>query len=417
MPTNPILFQRGVILAKIEAVFGTDVVPTQADNSFLVRDPQFTPDITQLDRNANMRNSLSPLATVVGRKVARMSFAHEARSNGNTDGTLSPRLGDLLRACGMQQVQVTGASGTIGTAAAADGNTGTITFAKTTAFTGGLPRTVTITATTGGASATAEVTVSAPAVGDLAAYSVTGVVVTDSTAIALPNGAEITPTVGTSLDVGDVWTVELTPAGYEYTPVSESFDSVTLYAYFDGLLHKMTGCVGTVNVEAVGGDYGIFNFDFTGNYVDPVDAAMPTNPTYESTSPQQVESSALTLNNSATLIASRFSIDLANQVDLREDVNQQDSYAGARISGRQPTVSFDPEMVLEATFDFWAKMKAGTSMPFSARVGTTKGNIIRLVCPATQLTNIAYQNRNNTRVYDVTLNASGEDDEVKIAFN
>lgn len=415
--TEPILYQRGLLLAKIQATLGEDSLPTKALNAFLVRDPQFTPDITQLDRNANVRNSLSPLATTAGRKIARMSFQHEVRSNGNADGTTSPRLGHLLRACGMQETQVTGASGTIGSAVADSGNTGTISFAKTTAYTGTLERTVTIECTTGGASGTAQVTISAPAVGDLPAYSQTGVTVTDASALTLPNSATVTPTVGTSLVSGDTWTIVLTPAGYEYTPISTGFEGATLYAYFDGLLHKMTDCVGTFSMEAVGGDFALFNFDFTGNYEEPTDTPMPTDPTYENTVPQQVEESALTLDGTSTLVASRFSVDIANQVDIREDVNASDSYAGARITGRQPTVSFDPETVLEATFDFWAKLSAGTSMPFSARVGTTKGNVVRFVCPSTQLTNLAYQNRNNSRVYDVTLNASGEDDELKVAFN
>jgi hypothetical protein len=353
-----------------------------------------------------------------------LSFKHEVRSNGNTVGTLSPRLGVLLRACGMAQTQVTGASGTIGTAAADAGNTGTITFAKTTAYAGTLPRTVTLTCTTGGASGTAKVTVSAPAVGDLEAISVADVAVTDATPIALAGSATVTPTVGTNLATDDVWTILLTPAGYEYTPISDAFESVTMSFYVGGALHKMTGARGTFSVDAPGGDYAKFSFEFTGNYVAAANSSSLPTPTFETTVPQQVELANLYVSDAAdvnvtTLIASKFNIDIANTVSIAQDVNRSDAYAGARITARAPKLSFDPEFELVDDYDFWGKLSAGTSIEFGARVGTTKGNVVRFVCPAIQYSNLQYNNRDGIRAVDITANLGTDagDNELKIAFN
>lgn len=412
-----IIFDRALVLAKIESTFRTDAVPDKDNDALLVGNPEVNLDINQLTRD-NVRSDLSPLATVSGRKVASMSFTHEVRNNGNTDGTTPPVIGVLLRGCGLAQTQITGASGTIGNAAAGAGNTGTISFAKTTAYTGYQKRTVTLTCTTGGASGIAEVTVSAPAIGETAAYSQTGVVVTDATAIDLPGSAQVTPTVGTSLDIGDEWTVVLTPAGYEYDPVSDNFESITLYGYLDGLLHKMTGCRGTFTVEGTGGEYANFNFTFTGDYVPVEDAAIPSNPAYETQKPTQVELANLTVGDYENFAASEFSLDMQNDVQIREDINALNAYAGALIVGRSPQLGVNPEAVLEATHPVWANLSAGTELAFSMKVGKVKGNTVAIEAPNTQYTNVQYSNRNNIRTYDISLNCarSSGNDEIKIAF-
>jgi len=411
-----LLFDRAVLLAKIETTFRTDASPSASTDALLIGAPEFNLDINQLQRN-NVRDDLSPLATVSGRKVASVTFTHEVRNNGNTTGSTPPRIGALLRACGLAQTQVTAASGTIGTATAGGSNVGTITFAKTTAFAGYVPRTVTITCTQAGASGTAQVSIAAPAIAEYTAYSQTGVTVTNSTVITLPNSAQITPTVGTSLEVGDVWTVELTPSGYQYTPISTDFESATLYLYRDGLLHKMTGCRGTFSIQATGGEYALFTFTFTGDYVAITDTAMPT-PTYETQKPTQVELANLTVGSYTSFAAAEFTFDIANDVQIREDINASNAYAGALIVGRQPSVGFNPEAVLEASHPVWANLSDGTELAFGVKVGKVKGNVMQLDCPNVQYTNVRYGNRNSVLTYDITLNCArvSGNDELKLSF-
>lgn len=411
-----LLFDRAVLLAKIESSFRTDASPSASTDAFLIGSPDFNLDINQLQRN-NVRDDLSPLATVSGRKVASLTFTHEVRNNGNTTGTTAPRVGALLRGCGMAQTQVTGASGTIGTATAGGSNTGTISFAKTTAFAGYVSRTVTIECTQAGASGVAQVSITAPAIAEYAAYSQTGVTVTDASALTLPNSAQVTPTVGTSLQVGDTWTIVLSPAGYKYTPISTAFESLTLYLYRDGLLHKMTGCRGTFSVQATGGEYALFTFTFTGDYVQATDGAMPT-PTYETQKPTQVELANLTVDDFTSFAAAEFTFDMANDVQIREDINAENAYAGAIIVGRQPSVGFNPEAVLEATHPVWENLAAGTELAFGVKVGKAKGNVVQFDCPNVQYTSVRYGNRNSLLTYDITLNCArvAGNDEVSIGF-
>ena len=63
----PISAKRGGILAKNESVYGVDIVPTAAANAIAVMNPQFTTDVTVVERDQILRDSLSRLSFVVGR--------------------------------------------------------------------------------------------------------------------------------------------------------------------------------------------------------------------------------------------------------------------------------------------------------------------------------------------------------------
>lgn len=410
------LYEKALILAKIESVLREDALPTPEADALLVEDPQVSLDITQLTRN-NVRVDLSPLATVAGRKVAKLTFKHEVRNNGNLLGTVSPIIGRLIRACGFAETQITGLA-TIGAVVAGLTNVGAIDFAKAGAYTGTMPREVTITITEAGGSGVAKASVVASAIADLPEVS-SVVTLTDTITFTLADGAQLTPTFGSDVSVGDTWTLVLTPAGFEYTPVSEDFESITIYAYFDGLLHKMHGGAGTWSVEGTGGDYAKFTFEFTGDYVAVQDVPMPTNPAYETQKPVYVELANLSIGGSADFACSKFTVTMANDVQIKDNINASNAYAGAQIVGRKPTVSFDPEAVLEASHPFWGNLSSGEELTFAVRVGTKKGNVVRFEAPNVQYTNLGYGNRNSQRTYDVTANVARRNgnDEMKVCFN
>jgi hypothetical protein len=100
----PISAKRGGILAKIETNYGTDSVPTGAANAIAVMNPQYTTDVTIVERDQILRDSLSRLSFVVGRKLARLTFGVEMKGSG-TAGTAA-RHGALLRACGLSETVV-----------------------------------------------------------------------------------------------------------------------------------------------------------------------------------------------------------------------------------------------------------------------------------------------------------------------
>lgn len=55
-----------------------------------------------------------------------------------------------------------------------------------------------------------------------------------------------------------------TPTRIEYTPVSASFSSITIYYHLDGVLRKATGCMGTAEMMMGEGERPIWKFTFAG---------------------------------------------------------------------------------------------------------------------------------------------------------
>ena len=74
-----------------------------------------------------------------------------------------------------------------------------------------------------------------------------------------------------------------------YTPVSDTFESCTIYVFLDGVRHQILGCRGTAKFMAEVGKYGVFSFKMRGLYAAPTDVALPT-PTYVDQLPEVVGS-------------------------------------------------------------------------------------------------------------------------------
>lgn len=556
-----ILFQRALVTAKIEVTFGVDPVPDPATDAILAADPDFTADITVIERNF-ARQSLSPLPIATGRKIAQMTFTAEARGTGDPAGVTTPRLGRLLRACAFSETQITADGTTLGrTDVTADaGNTGPATtwaslgtnsiiqdgdyrvrvvlggisatakmrtsggifpddqdtdsandedrvptesfcvelissvgaiagaptvddatdpiipvydFTGASGFTVGDVWRVTVmglrfTFTATGATATTLGDDMVTAVGAhalMAAVNTAGsvavtlsgafagtAITSGTTALTLgASGHTITPTWTGSQVLNDAFTAITKPVGFEYDPVSTGIESVTIYMYFDGVLHRMTGARGTFTLEGTGGELALFNFTFTGNFETVTDVALPA-ATFETTIPVQVELAKLHINpdvdatapaaqvpaadiapvcdtyedeiNGSTdeLCAGSFGFDLGGEIQPRECINDADSFKGGVFTSRAPTGSIDPELELVATHNFWNLLATADVLGWQVQVGQLRGNVVRLESPSVQYAGLSYAERNGLRVLEADLRFAGSapdfsDDEVKFAFN
>ncbi len=553
-----ILTQRAVVLAEVEATFGVDPIPVPADDALLVDEPDFSVDITTIERNF-ARTSISPLPIAAGRKIASMTFNHEVRSNGST--STPPRIGKVLRACGLAETTIA-ANGTIvngrvdvtadaantgdavvwvgeGTEAlirdagytirgivtgptttaevrvtggvnpedlntdvaleeskiptetymvevvTGSGVTGGVTIDDTTDpanptydFTSqsgwaqddvlrvtvmGLPFLVTITnAVPDATNVGDDVEAAVDAHADMTATNTAGVVdvtfsgalagsgpiTSATTVIALGNsGISVVPVLTLDIDQNDYFAAVTKPVGTEYTPISDALESATLYMYFDGILHRLTGSRGTFTVEGVGGDLANFTFEMTGNFETVTDVALPS-AVFETTIPVQVELAQLQVNPDidvadntpvtspdsidtwrnqlngvvTTLCAAGFTYDMGNNITPRECINEADSFNGVVLVTRQATGSMDPELELVATHDFWGILSTADVMSWQVRVGTIRGNIVRLESESVQYAGLSYADRDGLRVLEVDLRFSASspdfsDDEILIAFN
>jgi len=160
-----------------------------------------------------------------------------------------------------------------------------------------------------------------------------------------------------------------------YAPVSSGLESCTIYAYIDGLLYKLLGCVGDVEIDLTAGEVGRLNWTFKALYVLPTDIAIVT-PTFDSTVPLIVKGTTMTFGSYAAIIE-KLSLKLNNTIAERSDFNTTDGIKGFAVTGRNPEGSMTIEAVLRATSnaDFLSYFDARAVKVLSFVLGTTQGNI------------------------------------------
>lgn len=436
-----IQYNRGLLLARTETTFNEAAALVAADDAFEVINPDFAPDITSQRREV-VAADLSPFAALVTRKVGRMNFSLEVKNNGNTAAAIPPRIGRLLKACGFSEQQVNTAAECVFRTVADQANAGDLTFVgSTTAYTGGVYLKIKCTIVSGGASGVAVAMFEHPAEATFATGGTGEIDFTDTGEVILTDGAEIAltdslgnPIVSITPDfqtanpsTGDVYWIHVRPIGYLYMPTSDNIDSVTIDIQYpddsgQSIRHRLLGARGTVTVNAQVGQFPTFDFEFTGTYVDQVDEATLSG-VFEDQDPTQVQYAALALAQrygakETMICASSWSIDMANEISIRDCINEASASEGAFLTARAPTVTYDPEAILASQEPIWSYLENGTSVEWWVRHGTVNGNIVLFHTPNHQITNIGYADRNGIRVFNIdgSMARLNGNDELQILF-
>ena len=237
---------------------------------------------------------------------------------------------------------------------------------------------------------------------------------------ARPHWIETAPRLGALLKACAFAETVSVGSSVTYNPVSSPTSSITVYLYLDGMLHKLTGAVGTVKLSLEAGKTGVLDFSFKGIYNAPTDTTLAT-PTFETTvdSVPIVKSSSLTYNANSSLYVNKADMDIANTIALRPSVNATNAVAGFQVTSRKPNISIDPEVESIATID-WRTDLLSTPRAFSMVVGATAGNIITFSIPKMNVVDIQYGDRDgiltNTIKAEMTANTATGDDELSIKF-
>lgn len=299
-----------LLLAEIELTYDTDPTPVASADAILAIDPQIK-EVVEPGRRPAQIGSLSRLPSVDGAKFSEVTFKVELKGSGAA-GTM-PRIGPLLRACGMAQTIVS-------------------------------------------------------------ATSVT------------------------------------------YLPTSTNFESVTLHFYIDGRRHIVTGCRGDYKLTCEAGQFPMLEFTFRGRYAASALVALPT-PTLESTLPVICKSCNFSYNSKNTLVLKSTLIEMNNQIAPRPSLNDANSIAGFEITGRDPMVTIDPEMIIETSYAF--RTDAFTNQrALSWVVGSVAGNICTISIPKFNPYFPEYSDRDEIMVETIKGEAAQNagNDEVSIAF-
>lgn len=197
-----------------------------------------------------------------------------------------------------------------------------------------------------------------------------------------------------------------------YQPASSSLETVTIYLYKDGRLHKLTGARGTFSLTCEAGKQAMFEFKMSVIYNAPTVAALPS-ATYESTTPPVCKNQSFSYNSKTTLIVQTVTLDIANEVSQRPSLAATDAIRGFSIVGRKPVVTMNPEAQFETSYAFRDDI-----LTTQRALSLTVGSICTLAVPKFNITEIAYSSRDGIEIETLTGEAAQNtgDDEFTITM-
>ena len=208
-----------------------------------------------------------------------------------------------------------------------------------------------------------------------------------------------------------------------YSPKSQSQSSITLYVYDipeagSAVLHKITGARGSFKITGEAGKFAVVAWSMQGLYTAPTDVASPSDPTYESTLPQIVESLGFKLNDSSDLVVQKIELDIGNNIIERDDINSASSLKELAIISRKPTGSFNPEAVLAGTYAFHTDWIGATARAMEMTIGSVAGNKVKITAPKVTIDQISDSDRNGILTKDIPfqMSANAGNDEMVITF-
>ena len=472
MPVN----RKQQLLAKIETSEGTSASPAGSD-AILVFDPALSDTIDVLDRvpsGASLSRDFAP----VGRQTRTVTFRSDFRGSGDASlsgGIDAPDWQKLLFSCGyragtMQSVVlgavtgigfqlgeiVTQSSGTIRGVvvgiynsagsltpihiATASGNVlvvanvaGTFTAAATAGASSGSTSTasavsavpgilcqptstksIAVTAASWSGTAPAAgavVTIESPAgtpVGAMQLLVDNGSTMVDFSASLLYGTALATYTLraadGTS-------TTTITTAAQSLTP------SLTIRHNLDGRQRDLLGARGDFTLEGEVGQPMQFSWTFSGDIGTTVDAAAVTTSGLSTVRPPRLLGAFCTYGYGSgihRIPTKRVSFAQGNTVNPNLDANRAGGATGSNITDRDPafTVTVD---AIHGGFDWEAIRNSGQTMRVGFVLGTTAGNVMTIVAPVCQVTEVQLGDSDGIATFDVTIrprriNESGDDE-------
>jgi hypothetical protein len=210
-------------------------------------------------------------------------------------------------------------------------------------------------------------------------------------------------------------TITPTTGPVEYDPVSESFESVTIYVNYDGILHALLGARGTVGVTLGPSALPRYRFRMMGLFVAATDDALPAPDTSAYQTPlvaSDANTPVFTLAGISAVLQ-ELTLELGNTVEGRFLIGAESII----VSGREATGQAKIEMETLATKDFFALARARTKVAFSCQHGTVAGNIVVLDGPTCEVGRPSYEDSQGVVMLNVPLKlipSAAGDDEFKI---
>jgi hypothetical protein len=204
-----------------------------------------------------------------------------------------------------------------------------------------------------------------------------------------------------------------------YAGVSSSFSSATIYCFYDGTRHKITGARGSVSFNFTAGQFAVASFNFIGIYNAPDDTALSGTFTVAN------QAAALEVNDTNMTTSTFFgetsqrieSFDLAlnNELIYKETASSKE----VLITNRAPGGTAVIEAPAVGTTDFFADAVGVATASSSLVLGASAGNIVTLTAAQTDVTGVSYGDTNGVVSLSMpylALPSTSGNDELSLAF-
>lgn len=172
-------------------------------------------------------------------------------------------------------------------------------------------------------------------------------------------------------------------ASVTYNPISTGMESVTIYFWMGGTLHKVKGARGTGTMRWTAQGIPYFEGEWLGLFADPAETARDT-PTLTGFKAPAIVTKSNTPTftvNAVALVMREASLDLGNQLEPRLLVGSESIV----IPDKAESFAFRVEATPLTTFNPYALAKAQTPMAVSLVHGTAAGYISTLAIAGMQL--------------------------------
>lgn len=203
-----------------------------------------------------------------------------------------------------------------------------------------------------------------------------------------------------------------------YVPISSSFVTATIAKYEDGFRKTMLGCAGNVKFQFKVGEPIFCEFAFQGKYSEHSDTALLA-PTYPAQVPFIFMGATVTIAGNS-LVLDACEIDLQNEIVISPRPQDSSGIDYAKITGRNPIMTFDPELVAVTDHDFYLKILSRSTMAVVITMNDSIGNCISFSLPAVRYTGLKEGDRGGIRIMNATCevckNSDAGNDELTITM-
>lgn len=376
-----------VALLKLEAVYGTDAVPTPAADALLIRDEIRAPQLEVMYAERSNAKAFygRQEQIVVGSKI-NVGFDVELAGSGAA-GT-APPWSKAIRSCCMAEKLLAAAHAGVAVAGAAN----TITLAVGASAVDSAYRPLRIRLTGGTGNGQTRV--------------ITGYV-------GATKVATVTPPWTTPPDATSNYSIDAQAA---YHPISSAIESADIYFYYGDAIHKLLGARGDWGAKFPNMDIPLLSLDFQGLYGGIVDDVFPAAVLSGFQTPLGVnnQNTSLVSVHGHAAVLYNLEIKIGNKVTYRNLPGKEDIL----INDRDPSGSVEFEKPSIATKDYPAIVRAGSLGQLSLTHGLVAGNKIGVDTIQSQLTNPRYgdQDGNVTWQMDTIHKPSGTGNDEVILY-